>query len=94
MKIKQFSLGKLYGTPGALKELSPERITEILSCFSAGDWGCSGRDDGHLNDVATHEGTRIFAAYWIDEKDHDRGKVWCICENDRSHTTLLLPNEY
>lgn len=94
MKIKPFSLGKLYGTPGLLKELSPERITEILGRFLVGDWGCSSKVDWHLNDKSTWDGSRIFAAYWIDELDHSKGKVWCICASDRSHTTLLLPNEY
>ncbi len=100
MKIKPFSLGQLVATPGALKELSPERILEILRRHLSGDWGTVGTEDWHLNDLATHDGTRLLSSYWIDEQNHERGKVWIITEAQeddsgrRSASTILLPDEY
>ena len=102
MKIKPFSLGQLVGTPGALAELSPERVAEIIKRHLSGDWGTVGTEDWHLNDLATHDGTRMLSAYWIDEQDHGRGKVWIITEAEtesesgpqRPYTTILRPDEY
>jgi len=99
MKIKPFSLGQLVATPGALAELSPERIAEIVSRHLSGDWGTVGAEDWHLNDLSTHDGTRLLSSYWLDETDHGRGKVWIITEatNDedvRESTCILKPEEY
>lgn len=99
MKIKPFSLGQFVATPSALKELSPERILEILRRHLSGDWGTVGAEDWHLNDLATHDGTRLLSSYWIDEEDHERGKVWIISEASnesgvRESTCILKPDEY
>jgi hypothetical protein len=99
LKIKPFSLGNLFATPGALQELTPERITEILQQHLKGDWGLCCVEDWHANDLATNQGSRILSVYWIDENDHGRGKVWCITEASddagrRACTTILLPDEY
>ena len=99
MKIKPFSLGKFCGTPGALAELSPERIAEIVKRHLSGDWGTVGAEDWRLDDLATHDGTRLLSSYWIDEQDHERGKVWIISEASnesgvRESSCILLPDEY
>jgi len=105
VRIKQFRLGQLVATPGALAELSPERIAEIVSRHLLGDWGIVGAEDWHLNDLATYDGTSLLSSYWIDEQDHRRGKVWIITEGEsdderetghqrRPYTTILRPDEY
>lgn len=99
MKIKAFQLGQLVATPGALEELSPERILEILRRHMSGDWGLCGAEDWHLNDLATLEGSRIFSVYWIDESAPAKGRVWLISEgvNEdgiRASSCILLPGEY
>jgi hypothetical protein len=101
---KPFSLGQIVATPGALQELTPERILEILRRHVSGNFGEVGREDWNANLQATHDGSRIISVYWIDEQDHSRGKVWCITdaayaeaegeEETRHVTTLLLPDEY
>lgn len=104
MKIKPFQLGQVLATPGALQELSPERILEILRCHVSGDWGLCCKEDWRANDLATFDGSRILSVYWIDEQDHSRGRVWCLTDaayaeaegegETRHATTLLLPEEY
>jgi len=99
LKIKPFNLGQLVATPCALAELSPERIAEIVSRHLSGDWGTVGTEDWHLNDLATYDGTRLLSSYWIDEEDHERGKVWIISEatNEsgvRESSCILKPDEY
>jgi len=105
LKSKPFELGQLVATPGALKELSPERILEIVQRHLSGDYGTVSAEDWHLNDLATYDGTRLLSSYWIDEQDHERGKVWIITEAEtetededetgrRACTTILKPDEY
>jgi hypothetical protein len=104
VEFKPFNLGQIVATPGALQELGPERILEILHRHVSGDFGEVCREDWDANNQATHDGSRLLSAYWIDEQDHCRGKVWCITdaayaeaegeEEARHVTTLLLPDEY
>jgi hypothetical protein len=99
MKIKEFSIGKIIATPGALGLLSQERIVEILNRFVRGDWGACQTDDWHLNDRATWDGGRIFAAYYVDEQDPEAGKIWVITNGEddngeRDSTCLMTPEDY
>ena len=60
-----------------------------------GDWGDLPKEDREMNDYAIEmerrgkPSDRLMSAYTI------RGvRVWIITEYDRSHTTVLLPEEY
>jgi len=94
MERKLFELGQVVGTPEALQALAPERVLEILARHLSGDWGELSEVDKKENDLSVREGFRILSAYWIDEADQSKGKVWVITEADRSSTCILEPDQY
>ncbi len=87
-----FTLGRVLGTPGAIKALDEAQISPIalLRRHTAGDWGELDEEDKELNSQAVKEGTRILSSYMLPAGV----KVWLITEWDRSATTFLLPSEY
>lgn len=89
-----FEPGQVVGTPEALEALGPKRVFEILARHLSGDWGELSEADKEENNLSLREGFRILSAYWIDEGDHERGKVWVITEADRSSTCILEPAQY
>lgn len=84
-------LGKVVGTPAALKALETAGVSyvSLLSRHASGDWGDLDPFDKKANEDALVYGNRILSAYVIGTV-----KVWIITEHDRSYTTLLLPSEY
>ena len=88
----RFALGQLAATPGALEALEKagQSPAEFLSRHVNGDWGDVCAEDKQLNDQALVDDSRLLSAY------HTTAgvKLWVITENDRSVTTLLLPEEY
>jgi len=92
-----FSLGRLFATPGALAALEEAEQTpgEFLGRHIRRDWGCLSEEDEQLNDRAVSSGARILSAY----KTARGVKLWIITEaadadGTRSVTTVLLPEEY
>jgi hypothetical protein len=85
----RFELGVVCATPGAILELGPALIAELLGRHASGDWGELGAFDRRENELAVREGLRIFSAY-----DTPAGKAWVITEADRSSTTVLLLEDY
>lgn len=55
-----------------------------------GDWGSLTKDDKRMNDDAVYYGDRLMSVYPFGVED----KIWIITEADRSHTTILFPDEY
>lgn len=90
--MKQFKLGQIVATPGALEAL--EKTGELPGPFlmrhENGDWGELDAEDKSTNDEALTVGNRILSAYRL----KDDTKIWIITEADRSSTTILLPDEY
>ena len=90
--IKQFPLGDLVATPGALAALDAagQSPMEFLIRHARGDWGevCAG--DRQANDEALVSGDRLLSAYRTAKGE----RIWVITERDRSSTCLLLPEEY
>ena len=84
-----FELGVVCATPGAILELGPALIAELLGRHASGDWGDVGEFDRRENELAACEGFRVFSAY-----ETPYGRAWVITEADRSSTTVLLPGEY
>lgn len=74
--------------------MAPERVLEILARHLSGDWGELSEADKEENNLSVREGFRILSAYWIDEADQSKGKVWVITEADRSSTCILEPDQY
>lgn len=92
-KTAQFVLkaGSVYFTPGALKALTEEDMSDSLFRHLTGDWGNLCDEDKEENDRALKAGGRILSSYLT---EHSKEKFWIITEADRSATTILLPSEY
>lgn len=87
-----FDLGQLVATPGALAALekSGQSPMEFLSRHVTGDWGEIPEEDRKENQFSLEKGFRLMSSYRTTAND----VVWVITESSRSHTTLLLPQEY
>ena len=87
-----FDLGQLVATPGALAALEKtgQNAMEFLSRHVRGDWGDLPKEDKDENQLSLDKGFRLLSSYRTTAGD----KLWVITEADRSHTTLLLPDEY
>jgi hypothetical protein len=87
-----FELGQLVATPGALAALEKtgQNAMEFLSRHVRGDWGELPEEDKTENQFSLEKGFRLLSSYRTTADD----KLWVITEADRSHTTLLLPDEY
>jgi hypothetical protein len=87
-----FDLGQLVATPGALAALekSGQSPMEFLSRHVTGDWGELCEDDRKENQLSLEKGFRLLSSY----KTNSGDRVWVITEANRSHSTILLPEEY
>jgi hypothetical protein len=85
-----FPHGKVFWTPGVIREVSLEDVAWSLACHCTGDWGDIDPYDWSKNDLALEHGDRLFSAYHTDAGL----MVWIITEADRSMTTVLLPEDY
>jgi hypothetical protein len=87
-----FRLGTLTATPGALAALAQSGQTPVgfLARHVSGDWGDLCSEDRRANNQALRQGNRILSVYHT----ANAVKLWIITEADRSHTTILLPDEY
>jgi hypothetical protein len=87
-----FNLGQLVATPGALAALekSGQSPMDFISRHVTGDWGELSEDDRKENLFSLENGFRLLSSYKTDAGD----RLWVITESSRSHTTLLLPEEY
>jgi hypothetical protein len=63
---------------------------DFLSRHVTGDWGKIPDEDKRENQVSLERGYRLMSSYRTTAGD----RVWVITEGTRSHTTLLLPDEY
>lgn len=85
-----FPMGRILATPGALRAVRSDEITDALNRHRSGDWGDICHADKLRNDEALKSGGRLLSAYHAS----NRRKFWIITEADRSATTVLLPSEY
>ena len=88
----RFPLGRVVATPGALRAL--EEAEQLPAAFLDrhvnGDWGDVPDADKQENELSVEQGFRILSAYTTSAGE----KIWIITEADRSHTIILLPEEY
>lgn len=86
----KFPLGRTVITRNALDTLHPDDVFTCLGRHAQGDWGECSKDDEAENELSLREGFRLLSVY------HDRNgrKFWIITEDDRSATTVLLPEDY
>ena len=87
-----FDLGQLVATSGALAALekSGQSPVDFVSRHVTGDWGEIPQEDHKENQFSLEKGFRLLSSYRTSAND----VVWVITESSRSHTTLLLPDEY
>jgi hypothetical protein len=87
-----FDLGQLVATPGALAALEKagQNPMDFFSRHVTGDWGELSEDDRKENQLSLEKGFRLLSSYKTNAGD----RVWVITEANRSHTTILLPEEY
>ena len=96
----RFALGRCIATPGALALFDhPElALAALIRRHHAGDWGDLDADDKQANEDAIESGARILSAYKVSTQG-ESVKLYVITEGDdeqgrRSHTTILLADEY
>jgi hypothetical protein len=89
MSQPRFPLGQIVATAGAASKLSQAQIRDLLTRHVSGDWGEVPPEDAQENELSVKEGFRILSAYKVDGVAY-----WVITEQDRSCTTILLPDEY
>jgi hypothetical protein len=92
--MQRFPFGRLAMTAGVSAAVEEGRIhaallNRLLERHAAGDWGELDPEDRAHNDRALLDGERLLSAY-----ETAAGKVYVITEWDRSHTTVLFPDEY
>jgi hypothetical protein len=86
----KFRLGKIVSTPNALAHLSQDDILLGIQRHQAGDWGDIPAGNCEANERALIEGTRLWSVY----RAANGTRFWLITEADRSHSTVLLPEDY
>jgi hypothetical protein len=92
MNLMRVPLGELRITSGALQALEQagQSAVQLLARHHFGDWGDLDDEDWARNDHALANGLRLLSSYRL----RDRTPLWVITEWDRSHTTVLTPEEY
>ena len=82
-------------TPGVMERFSPKEIGAAVRRHMRLDWSDMDEEDAAMNRRAAMEGgSRVFSAFRVRAKPDERCDLWIITEADRSHTTILLPEEY
>ena len=88
--MAKFRLGHIVSTPNALARLSDEDILTGIQRHQAGDWGDVSEDDRTKNELSLKQGLRLWSVYHAG----NGVKFWLITEANRSHSTVLLPEDY
>jgi hypothetical protein len=88
--IAKFRLGRIVTTPNALSKLPEADMLHAIMRHQAGDWGSLDKHDWDANECALLHGGWLFSRY-----ENSAGvKFWIITEADRSHSTILMPEDY
>ena len=89
-KMGQVVMTQTVNTILAQDEEFSKEVTIALARFADADWGEMEHEDIISNNEALESGDlRLFASY-----ETTQGKIWIICEADRSVTTILFPSDY
>jgi hypothetical protein len=89
-EVPKFIVGNLNITQNAQAQLSHDDVIAALKRHMLGDWGEMEPEDIAANDAALTSGGRLFSAYTSSSGQ----RFWIITEDDRTHTTVLLPEDY
>jgi hypothetical protein len=85
----KFPLGRVVITANASQHLTMVAVNDALRRHEAGDWGDIPPEDACENEVSLKKGFRLHSAYGTRER-----RFWVITEDDRSVTTILMPEDY
>lgn len=90
-----FKIGEVVATKRVNERMEKSQAFDLFCRRSLvrhihGDWGSVSKLDKRSNDEAVYYGDRILSVYPFGAED----KIWIITEADRSHTTILFPDEY
>ncbi len=83
-------LGRILATPDVLAQIPRFELFAAVERHRHCDWGELCKCDKQANNTAFQNSDRILSAY----RSAEGVKFWVITEADRSHTTVLLPDEY
>lgn len=82
-------------TQGVMESFKPSEVNKAVQRHLNLDWGDMSADDAHANLRAAMEGGgRVLGAYRIRASSEMPCDLWILTESDRSHTTIMLPDEY
>lgn len=93
MSRRKFSGGILLMTQGVRSAVAGGANIPLIRLYTrhlTGDYGDIPPEDWDANVAALQHGDRIMSVY-KNQGGHD---IWIITEADRSHTTILFPEEY
>jgi hypothetical protein len=85
----KFPLGRVVITAAAAQCLGTVAVHDALRRHAAGDWGDICPEDADENEHSLKEGFRLHSVYGTGER-----RLWIITEDDRSVTTILMPEDY
>jgi hypothetical protein len=88
--LAKFRLGRIVATPNALARLTQDDILSAIQRHQAGDWGEVTPDDHQENELSLQQGFRLLSVY----RSVTGTKFWILTEDDRSVTTVLMPEDY
>ncbi len=85
----KFPLGRVVITANASRQLDMVVVNDALRRHAAGDWGDICPEDACENEHSLKKGFRLHSVYGTGER-----RFWIITEDDRSVTTILMPDDY
>ena len=86
-----FPLGQIVVTPGALEATTDEERRTFLHRHQIGSWEETCEEGRMANNIGLFDNLRIFTEHVARSSGH---VIWIITEDDRSVTTVLLPDDY
>lgn len=89
-------LGEVIVTPAAHDVLERFEVVtrNLLNRHSYGDYGDMSPEDAEVNAMAAKGSSPVHSVYRIGGEDGEAVEVYVITAGDRSHTTIMLPDEY
>lgn len=89
-------LGQINATRKALEALRVAKIdpSKVLGMHCVGEWGDLHLENNLMNFEAVTKGGKVLSAYQLTPGGMAGERIWIITEEDRSQTTILLPEEY
>ena len=89
-EIGLLPMGRILVTEAANSRIPPEEMLMAILKHGRGEWGDISDEDRAANSVALNRSLRVVSQC----RASNGTRFWIITEHDRSHTTILLPNEY